>query len=129
MTIHLLTWAAALIGGMVMTLSVSAYTDAGGVPPFRGLTTSGASTRPGVAACGPWLFELRATLSVPGSPELFYTCLDRGAAITDGHMALWVATDAEALEWGRREKVVIVLPLPPPQVMMVHPCVGWECKR
>jgi hypothetical protein len=60
-------------------------------------------------------------------PGKYITCLDRGSAITDGHVDVWMESEADALEWGRRELVVLVLPIPAPQVMMVHPCVGEEC--
>jgi 3D (Asp-Asp-Asp) domain-containing protein len=122
-----LEWVAALLGTVVVTLSTSCYTDAGGAPPYAGLTYSGATTRPGVAACGPALY-LRS-LYVPGSPEEQVTCLDRGGAITDTHLDIWVATEAEAVKWGRKSITVLVLPVPAPSVMPVHPCTGRECSR
>lgn len=120
----LLHWLASLLGTVALTLSVSAYTD--GCGDGRGLTYSGTRTRPGVAACGPALYG--RTLWSPMLPGKYITCLDRGSAITDGHVDVWMESEAEALEWGRRELVVLVLPIPAPSVMMPHPCVGEECQ-
>lgn len=118
-----LHWLASLLGTVALTLSVSAYTD--GCGDGRGLTYSGTRTRPGVAACPDSLY-LR-TLYVPGAPERFYTCLDKGSAVTEGFIDLWTEREEDALAWGRRELVVLVLPIPAPSVMMPHPCVGEEC--
>jgi 3D (Asp-Asp-Asp) domain-containing protein len=89
----------------VATFSVSAYTNAGGAPPFEGLTASGQYTREGFAACGP-SFPFGAYFLVAGK---WYICQDRGGEITDGHLDLWMADEAAALEWGRQEKWVIVI--------------------
>lgn len=122
-----LAWVAALIGAATMTLSVSAYDNSQGVAPFRGLTRSGATTRPGVAACGKALYG--RTLYVPGLPERFVTCLDTGEWVGEGNLDVWVPTHGEARRRGRWEMDVLVLPVPAPQVMMVHPCEGKECEQ
>lgn len=119
-----MVWLASLLGTVALTMSVSAYTNDCG--SGQGVTYSGTRTRPGVAACPDSLY-LR-TLYVPGTPERFYTCLDKGSAVTEGFMDLWVESEEDALEWGRRDLWVLVLPIPAPGVMMVHPCQGAECE-
>jgi 3D (Asp-Asp-Asp) domain-containing protein len=89
----------------VATFSVSAYTNAGGAPPFEGLMASGLYTREGYAACGP-SYPFGTVFIIDGRG---YICQDRGGAITDGHLDLWMADEAAALEWGRQELPVIVL--------------------
>jgi 3D (Asp-Asp-Asp) domain-containing protein len=89
----------------VATFSVSAYTNAGGAPPFEGLMASGLYTREGYAACGP-SFPF-GTVFIIG--DRAFVCQDRGGAITDGHLDLWMADEAAALTWGRRQLPVIVL--------------------
>jgi 3D (Asp-Asp-Asp) domain-containing protein len=87
-----------------LTLSVSAYVNETGAPPFAGLTASGAYTAPGVAACGP-SFPFGMVFYVPGHGAVI--CLDRGGAITDKHLDLYMAEGA--WEWGRRELPVMIL--------------------
>jgi 3D (Asp-Asp-Asp) domain-containing protein len=119
----LLHWLASLLGTVALTMSVSSYTNDCGAG--LGMTYSGTQTRPGVAACPDSLY-LR-TLYVPGTPERWYTCLDKGSAVTEGFMDLWMEREADALEWGRRDLMVLVLPIPKPQVMPVWPCAGADC--
>jgi 3D (Asp-Asp-Asp) domain-containing protein len=89
----------------VQSMSVSAYTNAGGAPPYQGLTASGVQTVPQTVACGP-SFRFGTVFIIDGRG---YICQDRGGAITDGHLDLWMADEAAALEWGRQEKWVIVV--------------------
>lgn len=87
---------------LCLSLSVSAYVDADG--GGHGITASGARTRPGTAACGP-SFPFGMLFLVDGQP---YICLDRGSAITDGYLDLWVADEGAAWQWGRRQMTVVV---------------------
>jgi 3D (Asp-Asp-Asp) domain-containing protein len=89
----------------VVPMSVSAYTNAGGAPPYQGLTASGQYTREGFAACGP-SFPFGTVFIIDGRG---YICQDRGGAITDGHLDLWMADEAAAVGWGRQTLPVIVL--------------------
>jgi 3D (Asp-Asp-Asp) domain-containing protein len=89
----------------VRSMSVSAYTNQCGLPPYQGLTASGQQTREGVAACGP-SFPYGTYLLVGAK---WVVCQDRGGAITDGHLDLWMSTEAEALEWGRKQMDVVVV--------------------
>jgi 3D (Asp-Asp-Asp) domain-containing protein len=89
----------------VESFSVSAYDNSNGAPPFEGLTASGLYTREGYAACGP-SFRFGTVFIIDGRG---YICQDRGGAITDGHLDLWMETEASAIEWGRQEKWVIVV--------------------
>jgi 3D (Asp-Asp-Asp) domain-containing protein len=89
----------------VEAFSVSAYDNSNGAPPFEGLTASGLYTREGFAACGP-SFPFGTWLIVDGRG---YICQDRGGAITDGHVDIWMEDEAAAIEWGRQEKWVIVV--------------------
>ena len=119
----LLHWLASLLGTVALTMSTSAYTNNCG--DGRGITYSGAQTRPGVAACGPSLYG--KTLYSPMLPGKLVTCLDRGSAITDAHVDLFMEREEDALEWGRKSITVLVLPIPKPQVMPVWPCAGADC--
>jgi len=90
-------------------MSVSAYTNSGGVHPYEGLTASGAYTREGVAACGP-SYAFGTLFFVP-SLGRWFVCQDRGGAITDANLDLWFASEDEALEWGRQGLEVIIVPV------------------
>jgi 3D (Asp-Asp-Asp) domain-containing protein len=86
-----------------LTVSVSAYTNADGAG--HGITASGARTRPGIVACGPsWPFG--TVFLVAGRAMV---CMDRGSAITDGHIDVWMAAEDAAWTWGRRTLTVGVL--------------------
>jgi 3D (Asp-Asp-Asp) domain-containing protein len=89
----------------VRSMSVSAYWNGSGAPPYQGLTASGQYTREGVCACGP-SFPYGTILLVSGK---WCVCLDRGGAITDVHIDLWMPTEAEALEWGRKQADVVIV--------------------
>jgi 3D (Asp-Asp-Asp) domain-containing protein len=88
-------------------MSVSAYWNGSGAPPYQGLMRNGEYTRPGAAACGSQLFARRAVLYVEGIG--FVQCLDTGGGITEGHIDLWMPTEAEAIEWGRKQMDVVIL--------------------
>ncbi len=83
---------------LIMT-SVSAYDD-------FGLTTSGAITSQGTVAAGRDI-PFNSVVVIPrwgvGVVQ------DRGDAITNGHVDLWMPTYKQAIEWGRKELPVIVL--------------------
>lgn len=91
---------------VVAPFSVSAYDDSSGSPPW-GITASGLPTGPHVVACGP-SYPFGALFYIG---ERWYVCLDRGRAITDGHLDIWKPSQEEALQWGRRElPVTVVVP-------------------
>ncbi len=94
----------------MQTLSVSAYTNAGGVHPYQGQMASGEYTKEGVCACGP-SYAFGTLFFVP-SLERWFVCQDRGGAITDKNLDLWFATEEEALKLGRQGLEVIVVPIP-----------------
>lgn len=87
---------------IIAPYNVSAYWDGDGVPPW-GITASGAQTAPGICACGPaYPF---GTLFIPldPAPHVAYVCQDRGGAIRDGMIDIWMTTQKGALRWGRRQ--------------------------
>lgn len=91
-----------LAGATFATMSVSAYDDSSGVPPW-GVTASGALTAPGICACARDI-EF-GTLFVPidgDMPLVAYVCRDRGGLVGDGYLDVWVESEAEAWSWGRR---------------------------
>ncbi len=90
----------------VVSLSVSAYWDGSGAPPYKGLTASGYYTRPGYCACGP-SYPFGTMFYIPGRGAV--VCADRGGAITDGHIDLWMESEEAAIEWGRHNLAVIVV--------------------
>ena len=84
----------------LLSFSVSAYTDANGMPPW-GITASGVQTRDGICACGP-SYDFGTLFVLPSGKVL--ECQDRGGAITDEHLDMWTDDEAWALDvWGRRE--------------------------
>ncbi len=89
---------------VIAPFSVSAYDDSSGSPPW-GLTASGVLTGPHVVACGP-SYPFGTLIYIE---ERWYVCLDRGRAITDGHLDIWKPSQEEALQWGRRELLVMVV--------------------
>ena len=93
------------IPASVETFSVSAYWNGSGAWPFEGLTASGVQTVPQSCACGP-SFAFGTVFFVNGAA---YVCTDRGSAITDGHLDLYMASEAEALTWGRQELEVVLI--------------------
>lgn len=93
------------IPATVSVFSVSAYINSGGAYPYQGLMTSGQYTREGVCACGP-SYPFGTMLLVNAK---WYICMDQGSMITDGHVDLWMPTKAEALMWGRRTMLVVVV--------------------
>ncbi|UKS30185.1 3D domain-containing protein [Paenibacillus sp. HWE-109] len=94
---------------------VTAYTNSfqstGKRPGDRGygITASGKKTEEGVtAACGPDLaFGTRVEI-----PELgrTYTCQDRGGAIKDGHIDVYMTSEKRAKQFGRQTLSVKIIP-------------------
>ncbi len=96
------------VPAQIESMSVSAYSNANGAPPFAGLTASGYYTRPGYCACGP-SYPFGTMFYIPGHGAV--VCADRGSATTDGHIDIWMPTEAEAWAFERHElKVVVVRP-------------------
>jgi len=101
------------LDGVVMTrqlFSVSHYTDLSGIPPY-GITASGARTHDGLCACGP-SYEFGTVFILDAGAAL--DCQDRGGAITDSHIDVWVPVDADgseatALRMGRHSEWVWVV--------------------
>ena len=86
-------------------MNVSAYDDSSGEYPYIGLTASGEKTHHGIVAAGP---------GIPFGTEVFILgygkgiVLDRGSAITDSHMDIWMSSNDLAWQWGRRILPVIL---------------------
>lgn len=93
---------------LCLTMSVSAFTDADGAPPYRGQMKSGAYTAPGAAACPPSM-PFGTVLFVPGFGGV--VCLDRGGAVTEGKLDVWTwkGRDWALNIWERRQLTVVVL--------------------
>ena len=89
----------------IVTVSVSSYWDGSGAPPYQGLTASGVQTGPQTCACGP-RYPFGTVFIVDG---VVYVCQDRGSAITDGHLDLWMTSEEAAIKWGRQTLAAIVV--------------------
>ena len=89
----------------IVTLSVSAYWNGSGAPPYQGLTASGVQTGPQTCACGP-RYPFGTVFIVDG---VVYVCQDRGSAITDGHLDLWMTSEEAAMQFGRCQMQVVVV--------------------
>lgn len=96
-----------LAGAIVATMNTSAYWDGDGAPPW-GITASGAPTAPGIAACGPGLPFGTLLIPLDPTPHAAYVCRDRGGAIRDGMVDIWMEDRAAALRWGRRDVRMVV---------------------
>ena len=83
---------------LIMT-SVSAYDD-------FGLTASGTITSQGTVAAGRCI-PFGSVVVIPQWGVGIVQ--DRGGAITNGHVDLWMSTYEQAIEWGRKELPVVVL--------------------
>lgn len=101
--------------GEYQTYEVTAYTageeSTGKTPahPLYGVTASGAYVEEGrTIACPPSL-AFGTKIYIP-EMENVYTCEDRGSAITEGHLDIYVADLDEALTFGRRDMDVLILP-------------------
>ena len=93
---------------LVIVLTVTAYAPASGginCDANCALTASGAPPAVGLAACPRnWPFGTR--LYVPGyGPAV---CADRGGSITGRRIDVVMATEREALAWGRRDLPVVM---------------------
>ncbi len=92
----------------VITMTITAYTDCDPGMRCDGIMASGIKTFDGAAACGPaWPFW--TVLFVPALPKSL-VCLDRGSAITDHHLDIWMKDRHQALAFGVRQATVWVLP-------------------
>ncbi len=94
------------IPATVSTFSVSAYSNINGVPPYQGLMASGYYTRPDYCACGP-SFRFGTMFYISGYGAVI--CADRGPAITDGHLDLWMESEETAWAFGRHNLATIVI--------------------
>lgn len=63
-----------------------------------GITAAGTHAKHGTVAC-PRTMRFGQLLVIDGE---WYTCLDRGSAVTGKHLDVWVPTHAEAVYSGRR---------------------------
>lgn len=91
---------------LAKTYAVTAYTNdaesTGKTPgdPDYGITASGARTKTGHTVACPPSMAFGTRLSIEGIGVR--TCEDRGGAITEGHIDLYVAGVAEARNFGRQ---------------------------
>jgi len=93
----------------VIVLVLTAYTSHDTGMRGDGVTASGEHASNGVAACGPE-YEF-GTVFVAPALGLEVTCLDRGSAISDGNLDIWMQERGDALEFGvQRATVIVVLP-------------------
>ena len=91
---------------VITSMIVTAFTAHDEGMRCDGIMASGATVFNGAAACPPaWPFGVVFYL-----PELkrWGICSDRGSAITAGRLDLWMRSRAAALEFGRRELVVVL---------------------
>lgn len=99
---------------MPQTYEVTAYTagyeSTGKHPwhPAHGITASGAYVEEGrTVACGP-SYDFGTQFYIPHFDNVF-TCEDRGGAITDRHLDIFMSDLGQALEFGRRELQAYIL--------------------
>lgn len=86
------------IPARMASFSVSAYND-------TGIMASGEHTRDGVCACGPG-YDFGTVFIVGGRVVV---CRDRGGKVTDGHVDMWMKSERDAVEWGRKQLATVVV--------------------
>jgi 3D (Asp-Asp-Asp) domain-containing protein len=97
------------------TYEVTAYTanyeSTGKTPshPLYGVTASGAYVEEGVTIAAPPSIPFGTRIYIPYFDEV-YTVQDRGGDITEGHLDIYYEDLDGALEFGRRDLPVIILP-------------------
>ncbi len=79
-------------------MSVSAYSG-------EGKTASGRPTGPGICACGP-RYPFGTRFEVPGVGTC--VCYDRGSAVSNKHLDIWMPTWEQAKAFGRKSLTVTV---------------------
>ena len=82
-----------------LTFSLSGYDNSTGAWPYQGMTASGRYADATTIACGSG-FPLGTRFLIDGALKV---CWDRGPAISDKHIDVWMPTYAQALALGRRE--------------------------
>lgn len=85
-------------GGRTATFEATAYCD-------HGTTADGTHTAWGVIAAGP-SYAFGTSMYVPGYGSAVVH--DRGGAVSDGVIDLWMPTCGEAIQWGRRSVAVTI---------------------
>ncbi len=94
---------------LVITMTLTAYTDCDPGMRCDGIMASGITVFDGAAACPPaWPFGV--VFYIP-SLKRWGMCADRGSAIGDGRLDLWMSDRNQALWFGRQE-LAVVLPWP-----------------
>lgn len=110
--------------GAYQTYEVTSYTagpeSTGKTPadPLYGITASGLPVEAGTTAACPPSLPFGTRIYVPALDNV-YTCTDRGAAITEGHLDLYTPGLDDALAFGRRALDVLILGVPPEQPPMI----------
>jgi 3D (Asp-Asp-Asp) domain-containing protein len=74
---------------------------------IHGTTATGIRTRRGICATDPSVIPLGTQFDVPGYGRC--VAADTGGAIKGNRIDVWVATEAEALDWGFKTVTITVL--------------------
>jgi rare lipoprotein A len=93
---------------LVLTMTLTAYTDCDPGMRCDGITKSGLETREGFCACGE-LYEFGTFFIVPDLGRSF-VCFDRGSSVGDRSLDIWMANREEALAFGVQIHHVEVYP-------------------
>lgn len=99
------------------TFEVTAYTagyeSTGKRPgdPLYGVTASGAKVKENHTIACPPSMEFGTAIYIPFFDNTFY-CEDRGGAIVEGHLDVYMPNLQDALNFGRRKLEVLVLDKP-----------------
>lgn len=93
--------------GRTETLSVTAYTAFDGNQDGKGITASGTKVRANHTASCPKSLPFGTRLYIPQLGNT-YTCEDRGSAIIEGHLDIYIPSLREANDFGRKNLEVIV---------------------
>jgi 3D (Asp-Asp-Asp) domain-containing protein/peptidoglycan hydrolase CwlO-like protein len=86
--------------GQTLTVVSTAYA-------IHGTTATGIRTRRGICATDPSVIPLGTQFDVPGYGRC--VAADTGGAIKGNRIDVWVATEAEALDWGFKTVTITVL--------------------
>ena len=93
---------------LAITMTLTAYTDCDPGMRCDGIMTFGVNTFDGAVACGP-AFDFGTVFVVPSLGRRF-VCWDRGNAIGDRNLDIWMGDRRVALEFGVVQAEVVVWP-------------------
>lgn len=98
--------APARVASRSLRVELTAYAASAEDGTAAGITYSGEPVRPGVVAVDPAVIPLGSRLRIDGLPGVYYAA-DTGSGIWGAHVDVFMASRADALQFGRRGGVTV----------------------